>query len=106
MGPDEDPGGETWIRPGPPEKITYKDTLLGVDTSEQQCEIVKNTLETLAEQRWLRPGVPALLVMVKKYLQNKKHLVASTIEFQRCHGFAATKTVIDQFEGDLLYTYY
>ena len=44
--------------------------------------------------------------MVKKYLNNKKHLVASTIEFQRCHGYAATKTVIDQFEGELLYTYY
>lgn len=78
MGPDEEPCGETWIRPGPPEIITNKDTLLGIDTLEQQCELVKNTLETRAEQRWLRPGVPALLVMVKKYFQNKKHLVAST----------------------------
>jgi len=106
MGSDGDPCGETWIRPGPPETITYKDTLLGVDTLEQQCERVKNTLETRAEQRWLRPGVPALLVMVKKYLKNKKHLVTSTIEFQRCHGYAATKTVINQFEGDILCTYF
>ena len=71
---------------------------------EQQCERVKNTLETRPEQRWLRPRVPALLVMVKKYLNNKKHLLASTIESQRCHGYAATKTVIDRFEGDLLCT--
>lgn len=101
----EDSWGETWIRPGPPETNTYKPhTLLGAEIFEQQCERVKNTLETRAEQRWLRPRVPALLVMVKKYLNNKKHLLASTIEFQRCHGYAATKTVIDRFEGDLLCT--
>lgn len=51
MGHDEEPCGETWIRLGPPVTITYKDTLLGVDTLEQQCELVKNTLETRAEQR-------------------------------------------------------
>ncbi len=97
MGSEDERWGETWICPGPPD-TAYKDTLLGADILEQQCERIENTLEMRAEQRWLRPGVPALLVMVKKYLKNKKHLIASTREFQRCHSYAATKTVINQFE--------
>ncbi len=82
---------------------SYKGAILGLDASVEVKQQLENMLEARAQQKWLRPGVPKLFAMTRKHLRNPRNLVPSIIEFQRNHGYADTKLVIDQFEDQLLY---
>ena len=59
-------------------------------------------LEAKAQTRWLRPGVPALSVLVKKHLLDRKALLEGFVEFQHKHGYIETKQLLEQYSDTLL----
>lgn len=71
-------------------------------TFERQAVKVKETLERDAEQVWLRPGVPKLHSIVRKYVSRRANLVMSLLEFQQKYGYADTRQLVEQFSDCIL----
>ena len=59
-------------------------------------------LEIKAKTRWLHPGVPALSVLVRKHLLDRKALLEGFVEFQHKYGYKETKQLLEQYSDVLL----
>lgn len=76
--------------------FSYSDTLL------QCARRVDSYLEDQARNRWLRPGLPPLHTMVKKFLKRtRENVLVSLIEHQHRCGYASTLLLLEQYKDDL-----
>ena len=70
--------------------------------TEDLATKTSEALETKAKTRWLRPGVPALSVLVRKHLLDRKAVLEGVVEFQHKYGYKETKQLLEQYSNTLL----
>lgn len=70
--------------------------------TEDLLQQLSAALESKAQTRWLRPGVPKLSILVRRHLLDRKALLEGIVEFQHKHGYKETKQLLDQYSDALL----
>lgn len=75
---------------------------LNHEATEDLLQQISAALESKAQTRWLRPGVPTLSILVRRHLLDRKALLEGVVEFQHKHGYKETKQLLDQYSDALL----
>lgn len=94
-GYDCDVRGESFINIEPGVHMTQVQQL-------SYIEKIELLLEKEAKNRWLRPGVPSLCMLVKNRLKTKEYLMHSIMTHQQQHGYRSTQLLVEQHKNDLL----
>ena len=77
-------------------------TDLNHKATEDLLQQLSAALESKAQTRWLRPGVPKLSILVRRHLLDRKALLEGIVGFQHKHGYKETKQLLDQYSDALL----